>query len=42
VMAAIGQITDAPLAHALESLANEFQFNRMLQLLQGDERKEAM
>jgi len=33
VTAALADVPDAPLAHALAMLANEFQYNRMLQLI---------
>ena len=41
VTAALAEVQDAPLAHALEMLANEFQYGRMLRLIQGGERKES-
>ncbi len=37
---AIGAVPDVPLAHALEMMANEFQYNRMLHLIQDVDRKE--
>ena len=37
---AIGAVPDVPLAHALEMMANEFQYNRMLHLIQDVGRKE--
>ncbi len=37
---AIAEVPDAPLAHALAMLADEFQYNRMLQLIQDIDRKE--
>jgi CheY-like chemotaxis protein len=40
VMNAIGEVPDVPLAHALEMMANEFQYNRMLHLIQDVDRKE--
>ena len=39
VTAALAEVPDAPLAHALEMLANEFQYSRMLHLIQGIDRK---
>ena len=37
---ALAEVPDASLAHALEMLANEFQYNRMLHLIQDVDRKE--
>ena len=37
---ALAELPDASLAHALEMLANEFQYNRMLHLIQDVDRKE--
>ncbi|WP_177307322.1 ATP-binding response regulator [Pseudoduganella namucuonensis] len=40
VTAAIAEVGDASLAHALATLANEFQYTRILRLLQGANQKE--
>jgi len=37
---ALAELPDVPLSHALEMLANEFQYNRMLHLIQDVDRKE--
>jgi CheY-like chemotaxis protein len=39
VDSAIAEIGDAALAHALEALADEFQYGRMLRLIKGDDTK---
>ncbi len=41
VTAALDAVPDAPLAHALAMLANEFQYKRMLHLIRDSDRKES-